>query len=167
MGYIIGRNTGGNASKDVAKDASANASPAPDTAARAIAPEPPAPVVQTPPAETTGTHPAVDEVAKPVPAPKKAEPVAAATQDDAAAPTTPVTVQSAPGHQYLQLMAVKLPEAEKMVALLRRRGVPALIGESSKPELYRVLVGPFSDTASLAKSKSELKDLGFESVVSK
>jgi cell division septation protein DedD len=167
MGYIIGRNTGGNASKDAAKDASANASPPPETAPRAIAPEPSAPAPQTPAAESSEsptTHPAIEEVKK---SPPKAVERAAEAAADAAAPTTPVAVQSVPGHQYLQLMAVKLPEADKMVALLRRRGLPALIGESSKPDLFRVLVGPFSDTASLARTKSSLKDLGFESVVSK
>lgn len=170
MGYIIGRNTGGNASKDAAKDASANASPPPETAetpARAIAPEPSAPAPQTPAAgssDSPATHPAIEEVKKS--APKAVEPPAESASG-AAAPTTPVAVQSVPGHQYLQLMAVKLPEADKMVALLRRRGLPALIGESSKPDLFRVLVGPFSDTASLARTKSSLKDLGFESVVSK
>ena len=167
MGYIIGRNTGGNASKDAAKDASANASPPPETAARAIAPEPSAPAPQTTAAESSEsptTHPAIEEVKK---SPPKAVERAAEAASDAAAPTTPVSVQSVPGHQYLQLMAVKLPEADKMVALLRRRGLPALIGESSTPDLFRVLVGPFSDTASLARTKSSLKDLGFESVVSK
>jgi cell division septation protein DedD len=150
MGYMIGRSTGPAANKD-AKDASANASPPPDTASHAIAPEPSAPA----PVETADTAPA--PVKKP--APKVEEP---ATETTAAVP-----IQSVPGHQYLQVMAVKRPEADKMVALLRKRGLPAIIGESSKPELYRVLVGPFSDTPSLAKTKTALKDLGFESVVSK
>jgi len=150
MGYIIGRNTGATASKDSTKDPSANSSPPPDTAPRAIAPEPSAP------AET------------PVPQPvKKAAPKLEEAAGAPAPETAAVAVQSAPGHQYLQVMAVKRPEADKIVALLRKRGLPALIGESSKPELYRVLVGPFSDTPSLAKSKTALKDLGFESVISK
>ncbi len=165
MGYIIGRNTGGNAAKD--KDASANTSPAPETA-RPIAPEPSAPSARdaAPPPDTASRETAAAR--PPSGGVTRSEPnVAPVEKPSATESSTPVAVQSAPGHQYLQVMAVKLPEAEKMVALLRRRGLSALIGESSKPELFRVLVGPFSDTPSLAKAKTNLKDLGFESVVSK
>ena len=151
-GYIVGRNTAATASKDALKDASANASPAPETTPRPqIAPEPDAPA----PSQRAETPVA------PVKTPKREAPA------ETEAPGEAVAVQSVPGHQYLQVMAVKRPEADKMVALLRKRGLPALVGESSKPELFRVLVGPFNDTPSLAKTKATLKDLGFESVVSK
>lgn len=164
MGYTIGRNSGAPAKSDVAKDATPNASPVPDTTPRPIAPEPTAPTSSATPApvETSEAPPvrAVPEAIKKS-APKVAETAAPSSETEA------VAVQSVPGHQYLQVMAVKRPEADKMVALLRKRGLPALIGESSKPELYRVLVGPFSDTPSLAKTKTTLKEFGFESVVSK
>ena len=152
-GYIVGRNTGATASKEASKDASANASPAPEPAPR-VAPEP---------AEPAHTEPVAAAPPEPKPV-RTSRPAEAATET---ASTDAAVVQSVPGHQYLQVMAVKRPEADKMVSLLRKRGLPALVGESSKPELFRVLVGPFSDTASLAKSKTTLKDLGFESVISK
>lgn len=170
-GYIIGRNTSGKVSTS---DASANASPATEaaqrTASRGEAPpvsEAPAPTPVPQPVETP--TPAGDAVAK-----KSAVPQAAASKPPAeAAPqvspelVNAVPSQVVPGHMYLQLMAVKRPVADSIVKLLKGRGYPALLGESSKPELFRVLVGPFTDMVSLAKTKSGLKSAGFESVIAK
>jgi len=169
-GYIIGRNTG---AKAVPSDASANASPASEaaqrTATRGEAPVRDAAAVQDRPAP----------VPAPVVKPTETAPANTSTSDTDSKPraeakpeSTPelvnaVSSQVVPGHMYLQLMAVKRPVADNMVKLLKGRGYPALLGESSKPELFRVLVGPFTDMASLAKTKSGLKAAGFESVVAK
>ena len=156
-GYMVGTaSTKKDGSKDSSRDASANASPAPDIPQRQVAPEPPAPAPREV-AEAPAEEPKPVRVKTP-----KAEPVA---EEETAGEA--VAIHSAPGHQYLQVMAVKRPEADKMVVLLKKRGLPALVGESSKPELFRVLVGPFGDTATLAKNKTTLKELGFESVISK
>ena len=62
---------------------------------------------------------------------------------------------------YLQVSAVRRPDADNMVKILKERGFPALLGESSKPDLYRVLVGPFKTTGDLGHTKSDLKAKGF------
>jgi len=171
-GYIIGRNTGPKAGSS---DASSNASPgtqaAERTASRGSEPVPEPPVSQI-------TEPVATATA-PVTKPKAAEPVQnldtkptdKPPAETNAKPTpemvSAVTSQVGAGHMYLQLMAVKRPVADNMVKLLKGRGYPALLGESSKPELFRVLVGPFTDMASLAKTKSGLKAAGFESVIAK
>jgi cell division septation protein DedD len=68
---------------------------------------------------------------------------------------------------YLQVSAVRRADAENMVKVLRERGFPALLGESSKQGLFRVLVGPFKSTTELGHTKTELKAKGFDSIVAK
>ena len=162
-GYIIGRNTG---AKSSAVDAAANASPNTEAAQRVAsrAADPPAPVVNERPAPQQ--EPEAAPVRQPVetkPAVSEPKPVSQTAPE----PIGAVADQVTPGRQYLQLMAVKRPVADNMVKLLKGRGYPALLGESSKPELFRVLVGPFTDIASLAKTKAGLKAAGFESVIAK
>lgn len=168
-GYIIGRNTGAKAGPN---DASANASPATDAAQRTAnrGAEPAAkPVVQEKASQETVTAPAESAPVQTAPAvePEPQTPVRKPAAQTTPEPVGAVSAQVVPGHQYLQLMAVKRPVADDMVKLLKGRGYPALLGESSKPELFRVLVGPFTDIAALAKTKAALKSAGFESVIAK
>lgn len=74
-------------------------------------------------------------------------------------------MESAAGHTYLQVSAVKRPAADSIVKTLKDKGFPALLSESSKPGLFRVLVGPYSDTPGLSKAKSDLKAMGFDAVI--
>ncbi len=67
----------------------------------------------------------------------------------------------------MQVSAVKRPAADSIVKTLKDKGFPALLGESSKPELFRVLVGPYATTEDLSKAKTDLKAMGFDAVVSK
>ena len=171
-GYIIGRNT---TAKTGTSDASANASPATEAAQRTAfrgepppAAETPAPTPVSKPIENAATAPVADVPAKTPPAKEvAAKPLTEANPQATPELVNAVPSQVVPGHMYLQLMAVKRPVADNMVKLLKGRGYPALLGESSKPELFRVLVGPFTDMASLAKTKSGLKSAGFESVIAK
>jgi len=166
MGYIVGHNTtsDGAAKKAAAGDpppASASAA-MPDSGASASPPPSlPAdtnPAPQTMPAQTETVRPPVPERTESLPAEKPAE----------RAPEKPSThIESAPGHTYLQVSAVKRPAADSIVKTLKDKGFPALLGESSKPLLFRVLVGPYADTESLSKAKSDLKAMGFDAVVSK
>jgi cell division protein FtsN len=157
MGYIIGRNTNAPAE---GKGATRAESPAavPDTAP------------SSKPAETASSAPAEAAPIETKPAAKAPEdapaetPKRTAREPGDAAPSLP---HSASGHSYLQVMAVKRPVADNTVRILKERGFPALLGESSKPELFRVMVGPYADTAGLAKAKSDLKAMGFDSVVAK
>ena len=166
-GYIIGRNTG---AKSGAADAASNASPNTEAAQRVAsrAVDPPAPVVNERPAPQPESAAATSEPAR---HPVETKPAVSAepkpASQTALEPIGAVADQVTPGRQYLQLMAVKRPVADNMVKLLKGRGYPALLGESSKPELFRVLVGPFTDIASLAKTKAGLKAAGFESVIAK
>jgi cell division septation protein DedD len=57
---------------------------------------------------------------------------------------------------------MKRADADHMVSVLRDRGFPALIGESPKEGLFRVLVGPYKDIPSLVDAKAKLKAAGFD-----
>jgi cell division septation protein DedD len=71
-----------------------------------------------------------------------------------------------PGETYLQVMAVKRPEAEVVAKTLRDKGFKTVLGPGPN-ELVRVLVGPFSDTASLGAAKANLENAGFHPIVRK
>ncbi len=49
--------------------------------------------------------------------------------------------------------------------ILRERGLPAILTLSSKPNSYRVLVGPYRSTLMMAEAKAKLKDLGYGDVI--
>jgi flagellar biosynthesis GTPase FlhF len=70
-------------------------------------------------------------------------------------------VVGTPSGTYLQLAATTQHEAEAMVDLLRRKEFRSIASEvPEKPGLYRVLVGPLSDSG-VGKSRSELSAAGF------
>ena len=174
MGYFVGKNTataGFNAGQAIAGGARPDApgklldngsqtpasappditSPAMDPGASST-PAPPPPVATTRPPETK-TEP---KTAPPIDAPP--------AKTETSIPPMP---QPNSEEMYLQVSAVRRPDAENMVKLLRERGFPALLGESSKQGLFRVLVGPFKTRTDMAHTKTELKAKGFDSIVAK
>jgi cell division septation protein DedD len=158
MGYIIGKNSAG----DGASKKPAQAEPAPTTSS-APADSTPPPAPQTPAAEPEAPPKRTEAVAAPV----VTEPVKHVPEKRAAEKEEPARVESTAAHKYLQVSAVKRPAADSIVKTLKDKGFPALLGESSKPELFRVLVGPYSETEALSKAKTDLKAMGFDAVVSK
>lgn len=180
MGYVIGRNTTNTdqqpkrtALTDRPPDPAPVVSAATDTVPPPVTPlpqriEPPhvQDPVRTEPAPKPVTR---TEVARAVPAtPEPAKPEAKKpAPEPAAQESAPLAASTIAGHNYLQVMAVKRPVADSTVKMLKGRGFPALLGESSKPELFRVLVGPYSDTESLAKAKTDLKKMGLDTFVTK
>lgn len=165
MGYIIGRNTASLTPKTEPNAATAStvARPDPPPNAVSVRPDPP---VETPkeldPVATSATP--TTQAARPY-----GRPVTDATETAPARHDEGATVAAAPGAgtTYLQVAALKRPEAEIEVKILRDHKFPALIGESPKEGFFRVLVGPFKDMQSLARTKSELKSAGFDSIVQK
>lgn len=166
MGYIVGNNSKSeNAAKRPAQvePAPSSASGSPDSEtnrASAVQPE----------AKPETTQPAIDRPAEtPVeearPLRQRRPPDRSAPEAEAPPSKAAVKVESAPGHTYLQVSAVKRPAADSIVKTLKDKGFPALLGESSKPELFRVLVGPYAETERLSKAKSDLKAMGFDAVV--
>ena len=183
MGYFVGKNTatgGFNSGQPTASDGSR-----PNPAGRPLDSGSPAPST-APPDSTT---PAADPNASTVPASDKstpATPVATPPERPDAKPgeaKPEPPPERAPGEEptartenlahptseqmYLQVSAVRRTDADNMVKVLKERGFPALVGESSKQGLYRVLVGPFKTTGELGRTKTELKAKGFDSIVAR
>jgi cell division septation protein DedD len=147
MGYMIGRNT----SKPVTANPESSAAPPPVAASPGSADpelprESPSPVL----APADAQSPPVESVAAP----------AVSTQTQAAH-DTPAVPQA--GATYLQVTALRRADADNLVKTLREQNFPALLADSSKPDLFRVLVGPYHQTADVADAKARLKALGFAS----
>jgi cell division septation protein DedD len=88
----------------------------------------------------------------PKPEPKKPEPVAA-----------PAAVGGAPAGSYLQVAAVKKPEADIVSSLVAKKGYRAyLVPLKEGSDVFRVLVGPARDRETQAKMLEDLKAEGFK-----
>ena len=162
LGYTMGRPS----SKQLVSipDSSPSASPAAASPAQSREAEPSAadttpalpdagaqtPSTQSPSTQTQAAH---DVPPAPVPSPAPAPAPAAAA---ASATTTPEA-----GATYLQVTAHGRADAEHLVKTLKEQNFPTLLADSSKPELFRVLVGPYHQTADVADAKARLKALGF------
>jgi cell division septation protein DedD len=165
MGYVVGQNA-----PRSAKVASDSASAPPVTAAQDTRPMPASPVPQPPPQPADpAAQPAADGQPQPSTQPARdpnATTAAAAPAASSLATSTPATsglVPSAdlPPGSFWQLMAVRQPEAEAIRQTLRDKGFPAVLSPGPN-NLTRVLVGPFSDTQSFGRAKTDLENAGFQ-----
>ncbi|MDQ6708288.1 MAG: SPOR domain-containing protein, partial [Acidobacteriota bacterium] len=163
MGYIIGRNA---TLAPVSADTGAAAKPVDaqaDKPHRSMPLEPPAAsgaeIGMTSPANRSSQDPS-QEVLTQQAKPYDDSRAAAATQPAEKPVVTPVE-----GRNYLQVMAVKRSDAERVQKILNGRGFPVTLRESSKEGLFRVLVGPYQDRPSLSKARDDLKGAGFDAIV--
>jgi cell division septation protein DedD len=155
MGYMIGRNT----SKPATTNLEGNfVLPAGSAATQSDVPRS---GESEPPRETSAapveTQPVASVATQPSPAPAETPVVSTRT---VAAHDTPAAVPEA-GATYLQVTALRRADADNLVKTLREQSFPALLADSSKPDLFRVLVGPYHQTADVADAKARLKSLGF------
>lgn len=174
MGYFVGKNTASGFNSGPASSMGARVDPAGKpvdsgtTTAAASAPESTTPAVD-PNAGASSTTPAPETAtAAPPPAPASTK-----TEDKPAKPPREETSETAtvakPNGEdtYLQVFALRRPDADSEVKMLKERGYPALLGESSKPGIYRVMVGPFKTSGEMGRTKADLKAKGIESIVVK
>jgi cell division septation protein DedD len=174
MGYLIGRNS----TKGIVAGAVSGTDESAVNAAPAPAPAAPAPADAAPQAETPAaaenpgsaesqpaaiqTQPARDTpgqtVAPLAPAPPPPSPASIQT---AGTQTASAVVIPEPGATYLQVAAQHRADANNLVKTLREQNLPAVVAASSKEDLFRVLVGPYHQTAQVAEAKDKLKALGF------
>jgi cell division septation protein DedD len=167
LGYMIGRNTANVSAAGVSPVNPSIPTPSPRAASN--------PPVDRPPANTPVDPPAVQDSNPPdAPAPKEVavtgtraakpygDPAKAPETETAHATADPVATPAAGSPPYLQVAAMKMADAQHMVTVLRGRGFPALVGESPKEGLFRVLVGPYKDMAALVDAKQRLKAAGFD-----
>lgn len=146
MGYIVGRSS------------------SPSEPALASAPE-----------AVPRTHPV--EAPRESPAEARYEPPSERTVDVREADASPASIPTPPakerplfvepgaGETYLQVMAVARPDAELVAEALRKKGLAAVVAAGPTPAFYRVLVGPLSDTASIASARTEIEGAGFKNPI--
>jgi len=150
MGYFVGRNTAPPAKvADATTPAAGNTTT--DTRPQPTAPT--APPQQTPPPaaeRTPAEEPAAETPPARAPQPK---------------PQPPADAPLASG-TYLQVMAVRREEAEVVARTLKDKGFSPSF-ETAPTGLTRVLVGPYTDQASLGKAKADLENAGFHPIVKK
>jgi cell division protein FtsN len=172
MGYIVGRNSSP-PSKLASSDMSNSALPAPSE----TRPQPPpgnmpAPQTQQPAAPETAKESVPDMAgdAQPTTQPAReqqptTQPARESQPDIEVLPSASNSpAEPAPGETYLQVLAVRQQEAEVVARTLKDKGFPSLLAPAPKG-LTRVLVGPYSDTASLGKAKAGLESAGFHPIV--
>jgi len=163
MGYIVGRNS------------------APATMASTAAPAPSAASAQ-PSAAGSSAAPPATEAAKE--SPKRAEPAdpgfaydrplepttthpVTAAPEKAAPRETPAPFEPRPGQTFLQVVAVAQPQASAVVETLKAKGFPARLTPGPNSTIFRVVVGPYADAATLGKAKADLENAGFHPIMRK
>ncbi len=161
-GYMIGRNTSKPATANLDGTAPVAASPGSAAVPQSRDSEPPR--------ETAGEEPPPASPAaadsQPSPATTTVSTPSASTQTQAAH-DTPVIPAAVPavipegGAIWLQVTALRRTDADNLVKTLREQSFPVVLADSSKPDLFRVLVGPYHQTADVADAKARLKSLGF------
>jgi cell division septation protein DedD len=161
MGYIVGKNS----TPSVSADSNRKPEPRPIAVDRS-SPSGGSPTATTP-AETaqaavsTPASAAMKETPPPA-EPKKAEPKAerVAAKPEPASPTPDVPT---PGSTYLQVAAVARAEAQLFVDVMAKKGFHALYTPvPNNPSTFRVLVGPFQDSAAVAQARTDLNKAGFK-----
>ncbi|HJT87798.1 MAG TPA: SPOR domain-containing protein [Bryobacteraceae bacterium] len=169
MGYIVGRSSAPS-SKLQAEAATSNARPdaRPDAAP---AGQPAQASSQSAPAASDQGQPPASDTAAADAAPPPAEPTTQPARDVASPPASqppaaPADAAEPTPGTYWQVMALKQAEAEIVLRTLKDKGFPASLGPGPN-NLVRVLVGPYSDTQSLGRAKSELENADFHPILKK
>jgi len=169
MGYVVGENTRSAKLADNGAAAPANAAldnrPQPASALPA-APAPAQPVADAaqPPADSDAAATAAAAPAGQAPAQNAASsaPAAAATPAASAANSN-APVNDLPPGSYWQVMALHQSDAEVLIRTLKDMGLPAMMSPAPN-NLMRVLVGPYNDTESMGRVKSQLENAGFHPI---
>jgi cell division protein FtsN len=173
MGYFVGRANSGDTPAPAAQQAASQPPGRPQAAgAESAAPPTPeaTPDASLPPGDAKATMPEEASSTKPV---ASTTPVAAetpvATPPPAAPPKKPATPPPAvvkAGQTYLQVAAVKKPQAEMLVEVLKEKGFRAVTSPLAPGgELYRALVGPLRDASEVARTKADLENAGFKPII--
>ena len=187
MGYIVGRNSGPGvdnvAAKRTTTESPAPSLPGPSPAGAPVATESYGPPAQTQPATTTPGQAQLTQPVAAAPTPEAVPPKPKKVSEEKEIkdrentkpqkitrpdPSTFLMSKIEPGQTYLQVAAVKRPEAEILARVLRRKGfLQAVVVQGPKEDLFRVVVGPVKDREALQKTKADLEAAGLKSIVQK
>jgi cell division septation protein DedD len=158
MGYIVAR---AKYQQEPGAAATVAANPPADSRGPAAAPAtPPATQPATPPATQPGdaSRPAGD--GQPQPSTQAAR---QARQERAEPPPEPVPAETAQGTYWQISATVNLDAARALLQTIKDMGLPVMLSPGPN-NFTRVLVGPYSDTATLAHVKTQLENAGLHPV---
>jgi cell division protein FtsN len=158
MGYVVGRNSAAGpapaATQPQVEVPESGTTPA-RAAVAAVPPE--LEEVRT----ETGSKAAAKEIpAAPIPSTGAARPLPAGPEPARKAPAA--AAEAEPGKVYLQVAATTRSEAELLKEQLAKKGYSVVLGPVPGQDLLRVLVGPFSDQDSLARTRTALQQMGLK-----
>jgi rare lipoprotein A len=149
MGYEVGQNSPRAGKTDLA----ASTPPAAAETHPPAASTPPQSATATPAAEPPASGGVQQPAAEPPPQPTTQP----AREAAAANPPAPATPPPAPPGSYWQVGAWKNPaDAQDLLQTLKDGGMPAFL-RSETDTFTHLVVGPYADTASKAKAKSDLE----------
>jgi cell division septation protein DedD len=162
MGYVVGQN-----SPRTAKLASEQP---PAGAAQDARPQPASPAVPVsspaPPPEASSTPPQTADGGSGSGADAPTQPPQPTTQPAREAGTAPAAAPPAeapPGSFWQVLATMNQESARDLVQTLKDKGFPASLTPGPN-NLTRVLIGPYTDTAAMARAKTALENAGFHPV---
>jgi cell division septation protein DedD len=118
----------------------------------------------TPKSKPIETQPAVAPLTSVSAIPQPPQPLPQAVEKPPARKEPPRALN---GGTYLQMAAVDRGVANVYVEVLSRKGFQAIMAPGPTPDIFRVLVGPLKDAATLARVKADLQDAGFTSFARK
>ena len=158
MGYIVGRNSAAGPAPPATQPSVVEREPAATPARAAVTQV--VPDLDEAPGETGSL--AAPREAKPAQTPLAgaAKPVPAAPQAASRAPAAASEPEL--GKAYLQVAATTRSEAELLKEQLAKKGYSVVLGPVPGQDLLRVLVGPFSDQESLARTRTALQQMGLK-----
>lgn len=171
MGYIVGRNSAPSAVEArnmqqtpakpiVVQPPQSTRTDQPQTASTETPPAAP----QAAPSQPPSSEPPAS--AEPKPAPMKreppAQPVMEKKTESPSARASSAPVEQPPPGRYWQVVSTSRPEAEIVSESIAKKGLRCLVTPAPKEGYFRVLVGPMSDTAEIAKTRTELEAAGFK-----
>jgi cell division septation protein DedD len=151
MGYVVGQNSPRSGKVAAESPAASPSTPMDNSRPPAAAKAVPPPADPSPSAETPREPDARPQLStQPAREPDVAPPVSKASAEPPAA---------APG-SYWQVIAAAQPDAEVIYKTLKDKGFPAYMSPGPN-NLVRVVVGPYNDTQTMGRAKTELENAGF------
>jgi cell division septation protein DedD len=142
------------------------AKPAPAIAATAIAPPIPTATIAPPIPTATIAPPVQKPVERPVEATVVAPENSSAPQSPAAKDPLPGSITPQPGQRYLQVGALDYSEAtRRFIEKLRGENLDPKVAPGPRPQLLRVLIGPFDSRDALEEKKAQIEAEGLDTFV--
>ena len=167
MGYIVGRNSTAVVADGTRTNTGPPAKPiVVERAADSSAPSTPASSPATEPVDSkpTPAGPPATKPEKPASAPPPSQ--AKETKPQVLTPSAPASATGEPtAGQYWQVVATSRPDAEIISEALGKKGFHSVVAPGPRDNIFRVLVGPFKDAATLAQGRADLEASGFKNPI--